>query len=1243
MKELDAMQVELAGTNLIEASAGTGKTYTIATLYLRLLLERELDVGQILVVTFTNAATAELRDRIRRRIGEALEALTSEVDSHDSTLSQLCQRFGDEEMRRGAVARLRIALSDFDQAAISTIHSFCQKVLEEHAFESGAAFEVELVAEQGSLLAEVVDDFWAPRMNRSPESLVRYLVDGKEGPSNLIQLYRRAAASPEMAILPAEIDLLVGDDSDLDASLGDWNRALDRVRALWSEHRDEVLELLVRAIEEGHLKKTSYKLAPPFVEAYGGDLESLFAGPTPGFSSSHDRFRRMTPNELENCTKGDQPTPRHPFFDACGELWDSDQRLGSLLSARRIKLQLDAIHFIREETADRKAAAGTQYFDDLLLRLKNALAAPGGAHLAARIRGRMPVALIDEFQDTDDVQYAIARQIWHQARDEEDEADASSLPTSLFLIGDPKQAIYAFRGADVFAYLGAQRDAAGARHTLIRNWRSDPRLIAAVNALFENRPEPFGLEEIAFDAACPRPDAKDSFPETPALEILMMEAVGNPTGKSKPVISATRSKQEVPSRVAADISDLLQSGRVLAGHPLAPRDIAVLCRKKSQVQAICEALQSLGIPVAQMGDSSVFDSDEALHLERVLRAVASPADAGAIRLALATPLFGFDAQGLVGLVADSRGWEAWLERFRAWHESWQSDGFIQIFHRILREEDVHARLLSRVGGERRLTNFLHLGELLEQMASQRHLGASGLVEFLELLRTDEAARRQSGEDESQLRLESESDAVTVVTIHRSKGLEYPIVYCPYLWSDDTTLGAGRQYPRFHDPRNANRMTLDIGSEAKGEHLKIAKAEALAEGTRVLYVALTRAKHLCRIVWGRFNGFQNSAMAGLLHPNHSKVSALTPEKIQDEAEDLAARSGGDIGVRALPAAPGPIYRSSNPSQRLECRPATRRIRASWRHSSFSALVSAASHERRSVLDPAEEGLDYDAVKEEVLTTDSPESGAEVRLHQFPAGAAAGTMLHTLLENLDFRAPDREGLNLEIAELLTQNGFDAGWNADVREALLQILATRFASDPEAPRLADIDRKRRLDELEFLLPVRGGDRHTASSGDAPLPGFSVSDLADAFARHAVREDIRSYAETLRHLEFLPLSGYLKGFIDLVFEWRGRFYVVDYKSNHLGGMADDYRPEALIAPMTEHHYVLQYHLYQVALHRHLGSRLADYEYDRHVGGSWYLFLRGMAPQHPPGYGIYRDEPPRVLIESLSEILSKPDLARSA
>jgi exodeoxyribonuclease V beta subunit len=701
----------------------------------------------------------------------------------------------------------------------------------------------------------------------------------------------------------------------------------------------------------------------------------------------------------------------------------------------------------------------------------------------------------------------------------------------------------------------------------------------------------------------------------------------------------------VPSLVAAEISSLLRRGATLDGRRVAPGDIAVLTRTNLQAFDVQQALNAVNVPSVVMGDSSVFERPEAAELQRVLSAVADPSDTQALRAALTSELVGVTARGLVTIEQDPEAWDGWVNDFRRLNQVWVESGFVQMFRQLLAARDVQKRVLTSADGERRMTNLLHLMELCHAAERTNDLGPAGLVHWLHQQR---AAPRGEARDAAQIRLERDEQAVVLLTVHRSKGLEYPIVYCPYLWRNQMVFDSDKAQVSFHDTAKDFEHVLNLDGFAGDPNGQRAFLwERLAENLRLLYVALTRARHRMTLVWGEFRQFYETALGyALFYPRGKPLPKTAVEALYapfrrldslgmlDRLYDIAEASNGNVAVRVVDAesqgkrVPLPTEAQTELNPRIIERP----VELGWQTASFSQL--AASAETIATGDartPVERDHDELAGGSELVLSAlgaEAEAGPPLALAGFPRGARAGNFFHEVFENVDFA--EKIGPSLEeITETkLREYGYEVEpWRKSVCAALREVFITPLGSGPGAFELARVPWDQRLNELEFYFPVAD-----QPNGD----GFTRSILARAFSEHPSPELLPEYAERIERMGFLPLRGWLKGFIDLVFVHDGRYYLADYKTNHLGDTLSAFAPERLAAAMAHSHYYLQYHLYAVALHRYLERRLPNYDYDRDFGGVYYLFIKGMTPAQP-GNGVFYERPPRARIVSLSEQLARP------
>jgi len=1206
-KNFSLINSPLEGTNLIEASAGTGKTYAITGLFLRLLLEKRLSANEILVVTFTEAATEELKDRIRTGLRKAIVAFST-GRSTDEFLKNLVDKINDPE---GALRCLKEAIRIFDEACIYTIHGFCRKMLHEYAFESGSLFDTELVTEQEGLKKEIVEDFWRRHLYRESSLFVNYVLHTKINPDKLFSLFGSKTGRVEMKIIP-ELEGL--DSSDAERQ---FKKAADEMCNSWPSAKAAIEQILL--FDKG-LNRTKYGKAkiPTWIQdlddfvASGGNSPVLF-----------DSFKKFCLSELEGAMKKNHTAPDHPFFYICETLRNQSEKLETVFEKRLLGLKITLFDYLQDELKQRKQQKNIQFFDDLLLNLYKALEGKGSEDLSQNIRGKFKAALIDEFQDTDPIQYAIFKTIFNAKN------------SILFLIGDPKQAIYGFRGADIFAYMDAAIHAK-TRYTLKENWRSEPDLIAAVNTIFDNSSLPFVYDEIPYHRVSSPAEKKD-------YELLHIDAdssgspvqlwfldAGKITGPTK-TITKPDARDIISRAVAAEISRLLALGAekkaILGERPLRENDIAVLVRENAEARLMQTALRKLNIPSVIYTTENLFHSHDAIEMARVLAGIAQPNNERLLRVSLATDMIGIRGEQTDHLIEHEGEWEKWLVRFRDYHSRWNDHGFMRMFKALTREEKILPRLMSYPDGERRSTNLLHLSEVINQVSMEQRLGMTGLVKWLHEKINSEA----QGEEEHQLRLESDENAVKLVTIHRSKGLEYPIVFCPFVWGSSRSRDSKGPF-MFHDETDNMRLTLDLGSEELQKNCIFSEKEILAENLRLLYVALTRAKNRCYVAWGRINKADTSAPAYLFHNPDTKdignvvnktsarFKALNDKDILSELGAIRDKAEGRIRLVDIPDKPG---RKSSlvlaKPEELKAHLFKGKIDNQFRISSFSSLTSSLSHSAEKADHDNSVGFEDPEKKgsEEWIVQEEP-SG----IFAFPKGARPGTFMHDILEHLDFVEKDASHMKGLVDEKLRGYGFDPIWNEIICRMISNVLSVPMEPNQKHFTLSRITNEERLNELGFYFPLKS---------------ITPEKLRHLFEGMPIAESRSDFSEHMGKLNFSPVNGFMKGFVDLIFRFQDKFYIVDWKSNYLGNTVLDYGPEALGSAMEEASYILQYHIYTVALHQYLKVRLADYSYEKHFGGVYYIFLRGVDPDMGPDYGVYRDRPSEELVKKLCrELIDK-------
>lgn len=1167
-ESLNPLRLSLRGERLIEASAGTGKTYTIAALYLRLLLGlggeaafiRPVDVEELLVVTFTEAATEELRGRIRSNIHELRIACLR--NSTDNPLyASLLTEIADPEQ---AADVLLLAERQMDEAAVFTIHGFCQRMLSLNAFESGMLFEQQLIEDESRLRFQACADFWRRHCYPLPREVAEAVHASWKGPQDLLKSIDRylQGEAPQLKTPPSDETLIARHQQIVEQIAG--------IKVQWQAAVGEIVGIL----EGSNLDRRKFNRGNQgkWIEKVSTWAETEKTG-----YLLPDSLEKFAQSFLSSRTKEGGNPPLHPLFETIDTLLAAPPSLNDLVISR-------AMVEIREAVAREKQRRGELGFDDMLSRLDDALQGESGDALAAAIRQRFPVAMIDEFQDTDPQQYRIFRRIWRQQTD-----------TALLLIGDPKQAIYAFRGADIFTYMRARGDVS-AHYTLDTNWRSAPGVVESVNQLFGLSDNPFMFREIPFLPVKSAPKNQGlrfelKGEDQPAMSFWLMPGVN---------VSAGEYQTFMAQLCAGQIRDWLSAGqrgdallwRGEQARPVEASDITVLVRNRQEAALVRDALNALGIPSVYLSNrDSVFETPEAQELLWLLQAVLAPERESSLRSALASSLFGLNAQDIERLNLDELAWDAVVEEFSDYRKLWQQRGVMAMLRALMAARNVAENLLVTHGGERRLTDILHLSELLQEAAGQLE-SEHALMRWL----AQQIGGPDSGSSSQQMRLESDKHLVQIVTVHKSKGLEYSLVWLPFI------ARYRKQDQAFYHDRHSFAAVLDLHNGE--ESLALAEAERLAEDLRLLYVALTRAIWHCSLGIAPLSP-RRSDKATDTELHHSALGRLVQKGEARDAAGLEAclreLCNEHIALHIASLPEGSRWQALAPEMpELSAREMQRRIVDDWRVTSYSGLQQRGHSVAQDLLPR----LDIDAAGVADIS-DEP----ELTPHHFPRGASPGTFLHSLFETIDFTQPVSEE---EMLEQLARNGFDAKWAPVLTQWLNSILQTPLPGPGIS--LSQLTANHKQVEMAFYLPIEQ---------------LLVPQALDVVIRHYDPLSARCPS-----LDFRQVSGMLKGFIDLVFRHEGRYYLLDYKSNWLGDSREAYTQAAMAQAMQSHRYDLQYQLYSLALHRYLRHRLADYDYDTHFGGVIYLFLRGIDGSKS-GQGIFATRPERALVEGLDGLFA--------
>ncbi|RZU98264.1 exodeoxyribonuclease V subunit beta [Spiribacter vilamensis] len=1225
---LDVLAAPLEGHHLIEASAGTGKTFTLTAIYLRLVLghdpadpeRRPMLPPEILVMTFTRDATRELRDRIRARLATAARCFAgaADPDPDDGILGALLAAYPDPDIRQRHADHLRAAADWMDEAAIYTIHSFCHRMLQQHAFEAGNAFALELSEDTDLITREAIEDYWRETvypLDAAQLDALGFMLSGKsEDPrpsverfaANLQPLLSRCDSLPS----PADDDPMASIRPGAERAA----RAVDALRRAVASDLEGFDQALGDARTSGCLpgnRKPTTKTWASTLKPALAEWVANPAQPRPGIDVG-----QVSLSTLRNGTPRGRTLPEalaeHPIATAADEL----QAAQTALAGAAGPFYAHAVRWVARRVEATQHQRGVLGYSDMLTRLRDALDQPdAGARLAATIRQQFPVALVDEFQDTDPVQYRILQAIYP--------ADA---PASLILIGDPKQAIYGFRGADLATYLSAAAHVpVGQRYTLDRNYRSSTGMVEAVNTLFGESPltpGPFHPDAIDF-----APVAANGRSETlwigdqpaSAMTLWQLEQEDTPD-ESLPLPVYRQQMAEVGAEQIRQLLDRAAEGDARfenGGAPRAvqPADIAILVRSGQEAGLIRAALRRRGLASVYLSDrDNVLKTPEASDVLRWLQAMATPESERRVRTALGTASMGYDWATLDGLFSDDARWEAALEQFQDYGERWQRQGVLPALRQLIHDHSLASRLAMQDSGERTLTNLLQISELLQEAAATLD-GSGGLIRWL-----DEAMqhRGESPADDRILRLESDAALIKVVTIHKSKGLEYPLVFLPFVCS----YRSARAEPPFVRTGDDGP---EIAFEAGPDDTAAAQDRQQAEDMRLLYVAITRAVHAC---WLGLAPVRESAKTrpGTVHLQRSAIGRLlgwpdaaTPMDLGPCLEALARRSQSVTRERIQPAsvpaaaatsavAPLPAmaiarhYTSPAPGQ------------ARWWIASYSALVEDGP--RAAIPGTAQADILAEESRDAPLAPAAPPDSRTDALAAIPAGPATGTVIHSQLEALasrQFPGADDPAFSAIVDRGLRGQRWRP-WVPAIRDWLAAVTDSDLPLPGAAPvRLSTLDAEAFVAELEFLVAIG---RVRASRIDAIIQRHTLGGVG----RPALGEN--------------ELNGMIKGYIDLIFCHEGRYWVMDYKSNRLPPSADARPSEALEQIVREKRYDAQYALYLLALHRLLRARLGDaYDYDIHVGGAVCFFLRGISQS---GRGIHAERPDRALVESLDALFNE-------
>ncbi|HHF5608984.1 TPA: exodeoxyribonuclease V subunit beta [Haemophilus influenzae] len=1195
---LNPITLPLNQISLIEASAGTGKTYTIGSLYLRLLLKagennfsRPLNVEEILVVTFTEMATEELKKKIRERITDAINKLTAFAKTQDKSafkndefLTALCHDLDIFE----AIHRLKLAEQNMDLAAIYTIHGFCRRMLMQYAFHSGIHFNLELIKDQSGLLVRFANEFWREHFYPLPFEMADFIANELGSPDYVLSLLESNLGKNLIVDLENQQALSISITEFLQQYLGEYFKDIKALKLFWLESAGKISELITEELNKDYAKGEPKSLSR---RSYNTsrlvkwiEQVNAWANNPRDYLLNKTLMSYFTQSALgEKCEEGASPFIA-PIFT------ELEERANALISPDLLR-RIILYHYrqsLQQKLLDYKLNHQEKSFDDLLRLLCEALQDAQGDELAEMIRFQYPFAMIDEFQDTDSQQYAIFSKIYR---------DNPEKNTGFIMIGDPKQAIYRFRGADIFTYLKAS-DEAQSRFELTKNYRSEKHLVDGVNALFDFPQSPFIYQNIKFTAVDSRDDHLRFYlngKAEPAYRFYLTESDKvNKTEMAKICAVSIQYwlKSAVENQAVFQNEDTYKT--------LQAANIAVLVRDKNEAALVKNELQKLGIASVYLSDqNSVFDSNVAKELAWVLKACLNVAERPILN-AIATALFGLNAADIHQIQQNEADWQRWADSFAQYQQTWQRQGILVMLHQILLEQGISERLLSQATGERDLTDFLHLAEILQQAATLHESEAALLSWF-------EKQIQGEGRQEAQIRLESERQLVKIVSIHKSKGLEYDLVWLPFLAVPSKIPTAGDMNVYYSKERDETLWDIE------NRNLNALCEETFAEELRLLYVALTRAKYqMAFALPAQFDKKWNALHYVLSQGEIGKEIALSaPKDTETLLQTFKEKMRDNVEICTKPNLEDfPALSINTKNDELKAAEFTGNIEQDWRITSFTSIeqghrrqnyFTESAGKKHAVFDDAK---DYDSQNSiEISTALLNES--ESSILDLPRGKQVGTALHRHFENCYFS----DLANTEEIDKLRQSlQLDETFAEPLQNWLQQISHTSLSNEIGIA-LADLANKDCIKEMPFYLAIR---EH-----------FDVEAFNRALKAH--------HHLPSKPLQFEQIQGMVRGSIDLVFRHNGKYYLVDYKSNFLGSTLADYNQEALKKEMLHSHYDWQYLIYTLALHRYLQSVVSHYDYARDFGGVFYLFLRGMNGEPQPG--VFYDRPSVELITELDGV----------
>jgi len=1222
----DNLKTKLTETTLIGASAGTGKTYTITGIFLRLLLEENIEAQKILVVTFTNKAASELKARIRLLLQNFNHKIEfPKIESKDILVNEIYDEYKNILIKNHDKKKIiQESIRNFDFMSIETIHSFCQKTINEYAFESNVNYDM-ILTDIKDLEQQLIEDFYRIEFQNASR-IFNEIYSYAEVTKDLKDFLKNITNYPKIKILPHKINANIKEKLleiyDIKIS------AKKEINNLWQKNKmflsdkDTIKKVKELCINSGFFKSS---LKEKDVIKKLNKLETFFLSDNFPFDNTKDFFKKhfhyfsIDKLEKEKYVKfKEEGISDCKFFIIFQELYDKipnyleiKSSMAILVKQYKIFILLKWKDYVKEELDKRKKVQNIFTFQDMINITAKAVK---NEKLLKSLQTKYKVALIDEFQDTDPIQYEIFDTIFNSNN------NSKTNKQLLFFIGDPKQSIYKFRGADIFSYFNVVNKIKN-KYTLKVNYRSSKKCVDAVNTIFSNSNNPFIYNEIEFDKISADKSDLTLINQGNDISGLHITLFNNPENKN--FLIKDEIENIFPRKMVSDIISILHGNKdkklQINNQNINESDITILVKTNKQALLIQELLNEKKIKSVIYSDSSIWQSDEAIQLNIILETILNYDKVQFIVRLLATNIFNFSAKDIYQIInnknhQDNNTKIEIIEQFKNANQNWKHFGIYSAVKTLFLQFNIEIKLFEYKNAERIFTNFYHILELLQKEEIEKKLSQDAMLDYIQ-----NKIENSDKTEDSEIRLESEEKSIKIMTIHKSKGLEFNIVFLPFLYENGFKK---KVYSIYHDDKQNNELILNL--EPEEEHYVLQQKEEKAENLRAFYVAITRAKYKTYLYWGMLGQhYKKNSIFQLLHKKDSNY-----EDVLIDINNLSTKSNNSILYTGISdeeiknllenktTSLDQEYQSKKQKKIDLIEPSKipyQNLQTKYSINSYSSLIHTKHISENHIV----------FIEKNIFTEEKEQPidffNKDKTIFDFPKGSLAGNTIHNILENIDFQKLNIIETEKKIKEILEKDNFNKDnnkWHYRVIYDMIDTLLNKPLFNKDNFSLKNLSKENKIPEMEFLF------------------SFNQLKLNKIFA--IIKEELKESKNIdliFTDNKTLLSQGFIKGFIDLIFVYNGKYYIVDWKSNFLGSTKNDYNQENMKQTMNNNQYYLQYYIYTIALHRFLKQNIDDYDYNKHFGGVLYLFVRGISKSS--NTGIFFDLPKKDTIKKINNLLS--------